>query len=70
MNALVLPTLEQTRCPICGNANECSAALSGSFSSRCWCASMTFTAKALALVPESQRNSICICKACATKEQQ
>jgi hypothetical protein len=52
-------------CPLCGKANECSAALNGGFEQPCWCASVDFSQELLARVPEGLRDKACICKACA-----
>ncbi len=51
-------------CPLCGGANECAAALSGSFDTPCWCRAATFSAELIARVPEPQRGRACICRQC------
>ena len=54
--------------PLCGGANECAAASSGSFDTLCWCRAATFDAEVMARVPESQRGLACICRQCASAE--
>lgn len=60
--ALPFPAL---RCPLCGAANECAAAQSGSFDTPCWCANLTIDPKTLAAVPEAERDKACLCPRCA-----
>ena len=55
-------------CPLCGGANECAAASSGSFDTPCWCRDTTFSAELIARVPEPQRGLACICRHCASGE--
>ena len=52
-------------CPLCGQPNACAAARTGSFDTPCWCADVTFTPALLVRVPEAQRGTACICRACA-----
>ena len=51
-------------CPLCGGANACAPAQSGSFDSACWCTTVPFDAELLARVPEAERGMSCICRAC------
>lgn len=53
-------------CPLCGGANECAAASSGSFDTPCWCRDATFNAELIARVPEPQRGPACICRQCGS----
>lgn len=61
--AVPLATLD---CPLCGGANACAAAISGSFETPCWCRQATFAPALLARVPEAQRGQACICQGCAS----
>ena len=61
----VLVALQEHACPVCGKANECAAARTGSFEEPCWCRAVQFSSTVLAQVPESQRRKACICRACA-----
>jgi Cysteine-rich CWC len=54
-------------CPICGGANNCAAARSGSFETPCWCREATFSPDLLARVPEAARGQACICHDCASR---
>ncbi|MBL8289794.1 MAG: cysteine-rich CWC family protein [Rubrivivax sp.] len=60
-----LPPQREHACPLCGRANDCAAARTGSFASACWCASTTFGAELLSRVPAAQAGRACICRACA-----
>lgn len=57
--------LPNLRCPLCGAANECAAAQTGSFDTPCWCASITVDPTALATIPEAKRDQACLCPRCA-----
>ncbi len=52
-------------CPLCGQANGCAAARTGSFDTPCWCTEVRFNPALLARVPASQQGKACICRACA-----
>ncbi len=52
-------------CPLCGGANDCAAASSGSVDTPCWCRASGFSAQLIARVPEAQRGLACICQRCA-----
>jgi hypothetical protein len=51
-----------TRCPLCGNANDCGAAAG---KGDCWCWSAVIPDEAIARVPEDLRGKICVCQRCA-----
>ncbi len=53
-------------CPLCGGANDCAAASSGSVDTACWCRDATFSTELLERVPEAQRGLACICRKCAS----
>lgn len=59
--------LAEHRCPLCGQANDCAVARSGSFDQPCWCTSIQISPEALARIPEDQRGKACVCRACAEK---
>jgi hypothetical protein len=61
--------LPELACPLCGEPNDCRAAMSGSFDQPCWCAEVTVDPAALARVPEAARNRACLCRRCATGER-
>lgn len=60
-----LSPLPEPRCPLCGEANDCAPARTGSFDGPCWCREVVITPATLARVPEPQRNRACLCKRCA-----
>ncbi|MDO8457369.1 MAG: cysteine-rich CWC family protein [Burkholderiaceae bacterium] len=60
--------LNATRCPLCGNANQCAMeieCITGLEQPPCWCTTVRFEADLLAKIPAAQRNLACICAACA-----
>ena len=61
--------IQAVSCPLCGEANECAAAASGTFDTPCWCRDATFSAELIARVPEAQRGLACICQPCASARQ-
>lgn len=63
----VLTAISAPLCPLCGGPNACGPAATGSFNEPCWCQTVQFTPELLAQVPESQRRTACICRACAER---
>jgi hypothetical protein len=61
MNEPVAP-VDSTRCPLCGNANECGMAAG---KEKCWCFTAIIAENVLARVPERARDVTCICANCA-----
>ena len=64
----VTPSLDSTRCPLCGQANQCAIEVelaTGLKQPPCWCAQTTFTAALLSKIPEPARGKACLCTACA-----
>jgi hypothetical protein len=51
----------QSTCPLCQRPNRCEAS---SANGRCWCFDIQVPAGLLAQLPESQRNTACICREC------
>jgi len=54
-------------CPLCGAANGCAVARSGSFEVDCWCRRATPSLEALARVPAALRARACLCPACLSR---
>ncbi len=54
-----------TRCPLCGNANQCAPAQTGTLNAKCWCSQTTISAEALARIPADLLNKACLCPCCA-----
>lgn len=62
------PTLDATRCPLCGQANRCAMELereTGEPQPPCWCTQADFSQELLDRVPPAARGTACICAACA-----
>ncbi|KTT41481.1 hypothetical protein RSA46_13605 [Pseudomonas oryzihabitans] len=55
---------DPTRCPLCGQRNQCSLATGGDIQD-CWCLRTPVDPAALARLPEEERNQRCLCPACA-----
>ncbi len=55
--------IDPSRCPLCGQPNECGIAAG---ESTCWCFETAIPAEALEKVPPEARGAACICKTCAT----
>jgi Cysteine-rich CWC len=65
-----LPKINQSLCPLCGNANQCAMEIekeTGIKQAACWCVGMDFSADLLAQVPVFAQGQACICAACAAK---
>jgi hypothetical protein len=54
-----------TVCPLCGGANSCAVAQSGSFDVPCWCRTAKIDQAVLDRIPAALRNESCICPRCA-----
>lgn len=59
------PQLDATKCPLCGQANECAIA-SGRPAESCWCMTASMDPKALASIPAEAQGKVCICARCAS----
>ncbi|WP_081497269.1 cysteine-rich CWC family protein [Acidovorax sp. CF316] len=53
-----------SRCPLCGQPNQCAVA-AGLPAQECWCMSTPVSPVALARLPAEQRGLACICPECA-----
>ncbi|MBX3247804.1 MAG: cysteine-rich CWC family protein [Myxococcales bacterium] len=49
------------RCALCGGENDCEVARG---EASCWCFAVTIPRSLLAKIPEDQRDTACICRAC------
>ncbi|HED40162.1 MAG TPA: hypothetical protein ENJ13_06995 [Chromatiales bacterium] len=59
------PLNKKERCPLCGGLNRCQSETPvSSRQGACWCRSEIFPVALLAQLPESERNSRCICRGC------
>ncbi len=59
-----METVDPTRCPLCGEANDCGAERGAA---SCWCADVTFSQEILDRVPTDLRDTACICQRCAIR---
>jgi len=64
MTPLATPA-PRTRCPICGEANACAPAASGTFRTPCWCVDARFPPALLAALPRD--DAACVCAACIAR---
>ncbi|HEX5362312.1 MAG TPA: cysteine-rich CWC family protein [Fluviicoccus sp.] len=60
-----LTALPNTRCPLCGGANDCAPASTGRLDVTCWCTTAAISPEALARVPAELVNKACLCPRCA-----
>ena len=58
---------DTTKCPLCGEVNQCAIA-AGQDAESCWCMSVTMSPDVLKAIPPEARNRVCICAECARKE--
>src|SRR5262245_61073381 len=59
-------SIDASRCPLCGQPNDCQLCTAAAYKGPCWCASAHITDELLARVPLAARNRACICRACVT----
>jgi hypothetical protein len=60
--------LEPTRCPLCGQVNQCAMEAertSGVKQPPCWCTDLKFDRELLEQLPDQALGKTCICPACA-----
>lgn len=58
---------DPSRCPLCGETNECQLCSPATHKSPCWCARVEISETLLAHVPENFRNRACVCHNCVEK---
>lgn len=56
--------IDTTRCPLCGQANECAIA-AGRPADSCWCMTVSMDPEALASIPPEAQGKVCICARCS-----
>jgi len=54
--------IEATRCPLCGESNQCGMARG---ETACWCFATIIPEAALAEIPNAARGRACLCPRCA-----
>jgi len=60
---------DSSRCPLCGEPNDCALCTTGAAKTQCWCVGQEFPARLLARIPESSKNRACICRSCVEAHQ-
>lgn len=55
---------DATRCPLCGESNECGMAQG---QSDCWCFTAVIPPEVIERVPDAQRGLVCVCAKCAAR---
>ena len=58
------PPVDNNRCPICGELNECAIA-AGRSPESCWCMTVSIDPDVLASIPSEAEGKVCICATCA-----
>ena len=57
-------SVDTSRCPLCGQSNQCSEANAATSGQDCWCFSTPVAAEALARLSEEQIDKSCLCPNC------
>jgi len=60
-----IDTSDTSKCPLCGQENECAMA-KGDSPESCWCMTASMDPKALASIPAEVQGKVCICQRCAS----
>ncbi len=58
------PSIDPTRCPLCGLPNDCQLCTAAAHKGPCWCLTAEIPAELIARVPPELRNKSCICREC------
>ena len=62
-------TYDTSKCPLCGNPNECAMAADPN-ATECWCESVIFPDELLAKIPEDAVRKTCVCQKCLKNYQE
>jgi hypothetical protein len=63
-----ISAVDATRCPMCGQANQCAIEekrVSGVPQPPCWCTQVNFDNQLLSAIANEARGKACICQVCA-----
>jgi len=55
-------TIDPSRCPLCGQANDCQLAAGHA---KCWCFDTPVPNAILERIPIEARSVVCVCRSCA-----
>lgn len=58
--------LDTSRCPLCGESNECGMAAGRD---ECWCTTAVIQKATLDRLPEAARGVVCVCARCVAADQ-
>lgn len=58
--------IDTSRCPLCGESNECGMALGRD---ECWCTTVVIEKATLDRLPEAARGEVCVCARCVAAEK-
>ncbi len=61
------PILDASRCPLCGEQNNCPLVTPAASPEQCWCVTADIPAALLAEVPVDLRDLACICQRCVER---
>ncbi|MCF6781462.1 cysteine-rich CWC family protein [Stutzerimonas stutzeri] len=60
--------LDPTRCPLCGQSNQCEQSDPTTADQPCWCFGVEIDTQSLERIPSSERGKACLCARCARAE--
>jgi hypothetical protein len=60
------PGFDTSRCPLCGERNECGMAAGRD---ECWCTTVVIEKATLDRLPEAARGVVCVCARCVAEGQ-
>jgi hypothetical protein len=60
-------TFDASRCPLCGQPNDCQLCTVDAYKGPCWCFQVKIPDELIAQVPADLRNKACICRNCVMK---
>jgi len=66
--AVMTDTPDPSRCPVCGEPNQCGLANPATATQPCWCFSTEIAPEARDQIPDDALNKACICPRCARGE--
>lgn len=61
--------VDATRCPLCGQPNQCGQCDPQATQHPCWCFTTEITAETRKRIPATARGKACVCARCARGER-
>lgn len=68
LEAVMTDTSDPSKCPVCGEPNQCGLSNPATATQLCWCFGTEIAPEAREQIPNDALNKACICPRCARGE--